>query len=74
MQELQETTHAKSYNVDTSNIFSCMKQFVSFDSGIRFSNWIKESQSGIRGGGRPEILVWQTLVTISNIGVADYGR
>ena len=27
-----------------------------------------------RGGGRPEILVWQALVNLSSIGVADDGR
>ena len=27
----------------------------------------------IRGGGRPKILVWQTIVNLSDIGMADCG-
>ena len=27
-----------------------------------------------RGGGRPKILVWQAIVNLSNIGMADCGR
>ena len=36
-----------------------------------FGNFIHEIG---RGGGRPKILVWQAIVNLSNIGMADCGR
>ena len=39
---------------------------------IKREGFIK--RAGYRGGGKPEILTWQALVNLSNIGMADCGR